>query len=66
MRVSELFNECLMILNSKMILQMENGSMNDITLEWRYNSVKIWCRVIWKNEDKGNDDEYECDEKKDV
>ena len=39
--------------------------MNDITLEWRYNSVKIWCRIIQKDEDKRNNDEYECDEKKD-
>ena len=41
MRVSELYDEFLLRLNSKMILQIENGSMNDITLEWRYNSVKI-------------------------
>ena len=34
--------------------------MNDITLEWRCNSVKIWCRIIRKDEDKCNDDEYEC------
>ena len=39
--------------------------MNDITLEWRYNSVKIWCRIIRKDDDKSHDDEYECDEKKD-
>ena len=63
MRVSELFNEYLMILNSKMILQMENGSMNGITLEWKYNSVKMWCRIIQKNENKNNDDEYVCEEK---
>ena len=37
MRVSELYDEFLLRLNSKMILQIENGSMNDITLEWRYN-----------------------------
>ena len=65
MKVSELFNEFLLILNSKMILKMDNGSMNDITLEWRYNSVKIWCRIIRKYEDKNNDDEYECDDKRD-
>ena len=32
MRESELFNECLLVLNSKMILQLGNGPMNDITL----------------------------------
>ena len=26
--------------------------MNDITLEWRYNSVNILCRIIRKDEDK--------------
>ena len=62
MRVSELYDEFLLRLNSKVILQNENGSKNDITLEWRCNSVKIWCRIIWKDEDKCNDDEYECDE----
>ena len=46
-----------------MILQLENGSMNDITLEWKYNSMKMRCRIIRKNEDKNNDDEYECEEK---
>ena len=48
-----------------MILPVENGSMNDNTLEWRYNSVKIWCRIILKYEDKNNDDEYECQDKRD-
>ena len=57
MRVSELYNEFLLRLNSKVILQIDNGSMNDITLEWRYKSVKIWCWIIQKDEDKCNDDE---------
>ena len=59
MKVSELYDEFLLRLNSEVILQMENGSMNDITLEWSYNSVKIWCRILQKDEDKSNDDEYE-------
>ena len=42
MRVRELYDEFLLRLNSKMILHIENGSMNNITLEWRYNLVKIW------------------------
>ena len=62
MRVSELYDKFLLRLNSKVILQIENGSMNDITLEWRYNSVKRWCMIIWKEEEKCNDDKYECDD----
>ena len=31
--VNELYDEFLLRLNSKVILQIENGSMNDITLE---------------------------------
>ena len=41
MRVGELYDEFLLRLNSKMILHIENRSMNDITLEWRYNSMTI-------------------------
>ena len=62
MRLSELYDEFLLRLNSKVILHNENGSMNDITLKWRYNSMKIWFRIIRKDEDKCNDDEHECDE----
>ena len=49
-------------INSKMILHLGNGSMNDITLEQEYNSMKIWCMIIEKEEEKCNDDKYECEE----
>ena len=39
MRVSELYHELLLRLNSKLILQSERGSMNDITLEWGFISM---------------------------
>ena len=34
--------------------------MNDNTLEWSYNSVKIKCVLIQKEGEKCNDDKYGC------
>ena len=48
----------------KLILQLEIGSMNDITLRWMYNSVEMWCRIIQKDEDNSNDNEYECEKER--
>ena len=42
MRVSELYDELLLRLNTKLILQSERGSMNDITLEWVCIYVRFW------------------------
>ena len=42
MRVSELYDELLLRLNSKLILQSERGSMSDITLEWGCILVIFW------------------------
>ena len=44
MRVSELYDDLLLRLNSKLILQCERGSMNDITSE--SGCISVIFRII--------------------
>ena len=44
MRVSELYDDFLLILNSKVILHNERGSTNDITLEW--GCISVIFRIV--------------------
>ena len=33
--------------------------MNDITMNWSYKSVRLWCRIMRKYEDNRVDEDYE-------
>ena len=44
MRVSELYDDFLLRLNSEVILQNKRGSMNDIMLEW--GCISVILRIV--------------------